>query len=179
MGDHAISAGDLQACADAQNLTLKKGDILLVRSGFKVGYAALSEKEKLAWSVADPTVWVGVETSIKTARWIWETGFSACGGDAPGFERIPNLVGQGEPGGLEKLCLHEVMLSGWGMPIGESFSCVWTRGFRLTCLIGEMFDLEALSEECFKQKRYSFFLTSKPLNVVGGVGSPPNMLAIF
>ena len=42
-----------------------------------------------------------------------------------------------------------------------------------------MFDLEALSEECNSQSRYSFFVTSAPLHVTGGVGSPPNMIAIF
>lgn len=84
-----------------------------------MGYQALSYEEKLAWSVADPTKWVGVETSIATARWLWESGFSACGGDAPGFEKVPQFSANGDPGGLEKLCLHEVMLAGWGLPIGE------------------------------------------------------------
>jgi hypothetical protein len=49
----------------------------------------------------------------------------------------------------------------WGMPIGE------------------MWDLEALAAECEKQQRWTFFLTSAPLNVTGGVASPPNALAIF
>jgi hypothetical protein len=45
--------------------------------------------------------------------------------------------------------------------------------------IGEMWDLEALSELCEKEKRWSFFLTSAPLHVKGGVGSPPGAIAIF
>jgi hypothetical protein len=45
--------------------------------------------------------------------------------------------------------------------------------------LGEFFDLEALSVECRKHGRYSFFFTSMPLNLAGGVGSPPNVLAIF
>jgi len=44
---------------------------------------------------------------------------------------------------------------------------------------GEMFDLEALSRTCAALKRYSFFLTSMPLNMPGGVSSPPNAMAIF
>jgi hypothetical protein len=43
--------------------------------------------------------------------------------------------------------LHEVLLAGWGCPIGE------------------LFDLEALAEECQKQSRWSFFLTSEVCNV--------------
>jgi hypothetical protein len=44
---------------------------------------------------------------------------------------------------------------------------------------GEMFDLEKLSEECLKHRRYSFFVSSMPVNIPGGVGSPPNAVAIF
>jgi hypothetical protein len=49
----------------------------------------------------------------------------------------------------------------WGMPIGE------------------MWDLEGLAAECERQKRWSFFLTSSPLNTTGGVASPPNAIAVF
>jgi hypothetical protein len=42
-----------------------------------------------------------------------------------------------------------------------------------------MFDLEALSKTCAELKRYSFFITSMPLNMPGGVSSPPNAMAIF
>jgi hypothetical protein len=42
-----------------------------------------------------------------------------------------------------------------------------------------MFDLERLSAECKKHHRWSFFVTSAPLHIEGGVGSPPNILAIF
>ena len=56
---------------------------------------------------------------------------------------------------------HEVMLAGWGMPIGE------------------LFDLEALGKHCKEPGRYEFFCVSEPTNVPGGVASPPNILAIF
>lgn len=45
--------------------------------------------------------------------------------------------------------------------------------------IGELWDLKALSEHCAKVKRYSFLLTSIPLNVPGSIASPPNAIAIF
>jgi hypothetical protein len=85
-----------------------------VRSGFNVGYEALSIEQKLEWSKAKPTRWVGLEASLEMARWLWDEGFSAAAGDAPGFERFPfGGVFEGE-----KLTLHEVLLGGWGMPIG-------------------------------------------------------------
>lgn len=45
--------------------------------------------------------------------------------------------------------------------------------------IGELWDLKALSEQCAKFKKWTFLLTSAPLNVPGGVGSPPNALAVL
>ncbi|KAF2500605.1 hypothetical protein BU16DRAFT_602621 [Lophium mytilinum] len=154
---HVITVDDLKAVADAQKVEIKQGDILIVRSGFNVGYEALNEEQKVEWSKAKPTKWVGLEASVGMARWLWESGFSAAAGDAPGFERFP-FGGEFEG---EKLSLHEILLGGWGMPIGE------------------MFNVEELSEECARQGRYSFFLTSMPMNVPGLVGSPPHAIAIF
>lgn len=57
--------------------------------------------------------------------------------------------------------LHDTLLGLWGTPIGE------------------LWDLEKLAEECKTQDRWTFFLTSAPLNIAGGVASPPNALAIF
>lgn len=57
--------------------------------------------------------------------------------------------------------LHPIILSGWGTPIGE------------------LFDLEALAELCKKNKQWSFFFTSSPLNYAGAVASPPNATAIL
>ena len=42
--------------------------------------------------------------------------------------------------------------------------------------IGELWDLEKLAEECKKRGRWTFFLTSSPLNLRGGVASPPNAM---
>jgi len=42
-----------------------------------------------------------------------------------------------------------------------------------------MWDLEALSEVCARNKRYSFLLTSMPLNIPGGIASPANATAIL
>lgn len=63
------------------------------------------------------------------------------------------------PPGL--VSLHEYLLPRWGMPIGE------------------MFNLETLSEVCKAHNRWEFFFTSAPLNVPGGVASPPNAIAIL
>jgi hypothetical protein len=57
-------------------------------------------------------------------------------------------------------CYHEVLLAGWGCPIAE------------------LLFLEDLAAWCLANKRWTFFLTSCPLNVPGGVASPANMMAM-
>jgi hypothetical protein len=95
------------------------------------------------WTHQDemPHRFVGVEQSEDILKWIWEN-FSAVAGDQPAFECWPPQKGW---------FLHEVLLAGWGCPIGE------------------LFDLEKLAEHCRKEKRWSFFISSEPCNVPGGV----------
>jgi hypothetical protein len=77
------------------------------------------------------------------------------------FERMPPLKPDGSEGTIAELVLHQYFLSLFGMSIGE------------------LWDLKALSEKCKELGRYSFLLTSAPLNVAGSIGSPPNALALF
>ena len=44
--------------------------------------------------------------------------------------------------------------------------------------IGEMFDLEALADDCAEDGRYEFFFCGQALKFTGGAGSPINPLAI-
>lgn len=62
---------------------------------------------------------------------------------------------------LNSSVLHQYFLSLFGLPIGE------------------LFDLKALSAKCAEFNRWTFFMTSAPLNIKGSIGSPPNALAIF
>jgi hypothetical protein len=45
--------------------------------------------------------------------------------------------------------------------------------------LGELWDLETLAAECEKEKRWTFFMTSSPINTPGGIASPPNAIAVF
>lgn len=84
--------------------------------------------------------------------WLHDCYFAAVGGDAPAFEKWPTS---------ESWLLHEYLLALWGVPIGE------------------MVDLERVSELCEKYKRSTFFVTSAPFRTVGGVASWLNATAIF
>ncbi|KAI0124397.1 hypothetical protein BJ170DRAFT_585981 [Xylariales sp. AK1849] len=146
-----IPLEDLKACLEAQGTEVRFCDILFVRSGFMAAYAEKTEDEIWAHQDIVPHKFGGVEQSEAMLKWIWEN-FSAVAGDQPSFECWPTR---------KDWLLHEVLLAGWGCPIGE------------------LFDLEKLAEQCKKGKRWSFFVSSEPCNVPGGVASPPNILAIF
>jgi hypothetical protein len=138
------------------NTTPRFGDILIVRSGFFKSYRDMvaspeGEAELLRLTSMSPPGLGGVEQSDEVLQWIWEN-FSAVASDHPSFERWPTPF---------DWSMHEVLLAGWG------------------CNIGELLDLEKLSDECKRQGRWSFFVASVPCYVPGGVASPVNGVAIF
>ena len=45
-------------------------------------------------------------------------------------------------------------------------------------LVGEMWDLDGLAEECAGDGVYEFWLTAAPLPITGAVGSPVNPIAV-
>ena len=45
-------------------------------------------------------------------------------------------------------------------------------------LIGEIFDLEALADDCANDGVYEFLFSAPPLPITGAVGSPINPLAV-
>jgi kynurenine formamidase len=147
---------DLLATLEAQGTKVWPGDVLLVRVGWTKAYRAMSEEQKS--ELARETKSPGIEGSQRTARWLWEQHIAAVASDSPGLEAIPP-PGSGDFMEANDL-LHFHMLSFFGMPIGE------------------MWNLEELADDCASDNRYEFFFTSAPLNIPGGVGSPPNALAI-
>ena len=56
---------------------------------------------------------------------------------------------------------------------------LWDHGVALLGIpLGEFFDFDALADHCAGDGVYEFLFTSKPLGIRGGLGSPPNALAI-
>lgn len=170
----SIPLKDIKACLAAQGTEVKFGDILFTRTGktpvsprtranthmiysqagptgWHAQHAQLPESQLKAYQAVFPHRFGGVEQSEEMIRWVWDN-FSAVAGDQPSFEAWPSR---------EDWALHEVLLAGYGCPIGELF---W---------------LEGLAETCAREGRWSFFVASEPCNVPGGVASPPNILAIF
>ena len=163
--DHSIPLSVLIEIAREENLTFKRGDILFVRVGVtKEWDTGMTTEDKNAYATTKTPQHAGIEGTEEMLRWIWDNGFAAVASDAISFEVYPPKPsyprGEGKPE-VEGRFLHEYLLAGWGMPIGE------------------LFYLEALSEMCVREGRWEFFVASAPFNMPGGVSSPSNCVAIF
>jgi len=162
---HPITLSDLQACAASQGISdfrpasrggtqLKDGDILFLRSGYVAAYNTKTPEERavLAKREGRDSQFAGFAQGQDMLEWLHDGWFAAVAGDCPAFECWPKST---------KYYLHEHLLSLWGCPIGE------------------MLDLEKLARKCRERRNWFFFFTSSPANVVGGVGSHVNGLAIL
>jgi kynurenine formamidase len=116
--NHEISLAQLKSCLAFQGSDLRYGDILIVRSGWTQSYLQLDDAGKREWAARTPPRLGGVATTKEVAEWLWDNGVAAVASDSTAFESLP-FRPEGEPGGLGKISLHEVLLGGWGMPIGE------------------------------------------------------------
>jgi kynurenine formamidase len=85
--------------------------------------------------------------------WLWNHHFAAIGADNPAVEAWPHPL-------VPDVYIHHRLLALLGMPLGE------------------MWYVDQLAADCAADGVYDFLFTSAPLNLHGGVGSPPNALAI-
>lgn len=88
------------------------------------------------------------------ARWLKSRDVAMLGSDAASDVMPSGIDGVTHP-------IHQLALVAMGMPIFDN------------C------DLEQLSREAAKRKRWEFLLTAAPLAVTGGTGSPLNPIATF
>jgi kynurenine formamidase len=160
---HRISYADLAACGKAQGVDIRPaaqggdvrpGDILFVRSGFVSQYRQTDTATRVALRAkhGNDITFAGVKMEEPMLDWLHDSYFAAVAGDAPSFEAWPKATDQ---------FLHEYILAMWGMPLGE------------------MLDLERLSERCRESGKWTFFFTSAPANMPGGVSTHVNGQAIL
>ena len=153
--DQTISPTQLDACARAQGVSVQAGDILLLRTGWLGWYvdgATPEQKEYMAGDALTRLKAPGIEHTEAMAEYLWDLHIAAIAADNPSVEVWPIELPMG--------FLHYWLIPLFGMPIGE----LWW--------------LDDLAADCAADGVYEFFFTSAPLNVPGGVGSPPNALAI-
>jgi kynurenine formamidase len=143
-----IESSDLEGCAAAQGVDVGPGDIVLVRTG-RLG----AVRERGSWGdeyAGGPAPGL----AISAADFLCPRGVAAIATDTWGIEVLPNET----PDVFQPL--HIILLVNAGIHIGE------------------MFDLDALAEDCASDGVYEFLFVAPPLTVTGSVGSAINPQAI-
>lgn len=148
---YQISPEELSATADDQGVSIETGDILLIHTGHLQRYldSDLEERARM-WAPESQTA-PGLEVTERTIEYLWDHHVAAVAADTVGVEAASPTLG---------FALHPRFLTLIGMPLGE----YWT--------------LDALARDCADDGRYEFLLVSVPLNISGGVGTPPQAVAL-
>jgi hypothetical protein len=150
---HAFSVEDLDEACAAEGVTIATGDILLLHFGWTQRFVEASAGDRatmIAWgSITAP----GLEQSHAMVEHLWDLHLAAVATDTLGVEVMDQR-------GDYEFFLHEHLLPLFGMPIGE------------------MWSLDALAADCAADGVYEFLVVSVPFNLRGGVGSPPQAVAI-
>ena len=153
--DGSISVADLEAVRVAAGLSFSKGCAIVVRTGFYANYRELGDEARR--SLASDLRAPGIEHTEAMAGYLWDSGAAAVVSDSFSTEVWPpDFSEAARPYGF----LHRVLIGLLGFAIGE------------------LWNLEDLSDDCDVDGIYEFLLTSAPLHLTGGIGSPANALAI-
>jgi kynurenine formamidase len=92
--------------------------------------------------------------ALDTALWIHDRELAAIATDTWGMEVQPNETEDVfQP-------LHIILIVHTGL------------------LVGEIFELEGLADDCAADGRYEFLISAAPLPITGAVGSPVNPVAV-
>ncbi len=164
----SFSVDLLDEVAQAQGVQFRHGDILLMRTGWLAFYFnEMTPQEQLA--LPEKLMCPGLEQAHRTLAWLWDHRISVIASDNLGVEAIPSRADSPFVSNYDRAAATDPIHSGLMHP-----TIIALLGF---CL-GELWDLEALAQDCASTGVYECFLTCKPLNMTGGVGSPANALAM-
>lgn len=165
---HAFTVSDLESTALAQGIEFREGDILMIRTGWakhRLDARTSGAGNQIPRSLVCP----GLSQAEETVRWLWDHHFSMAASDNIGLEALPPgresafrfpTEPSPERGIDHNGMIHRPLIALLGMAIGE------------------MWALEDLADDCAQDGVYECLVVSKPLNLVGGVGSPANALAV-
>ncbi|MEV6346206.1 cyclase family protein [Actinoplanes sp. NPDC051851] len=146
----AITEEHLEQIISLQGPTsaVGRGDIVLLRTG-QLGRC----RRQGSWG--DYAGGAAPGFSFTSLGWLHRTEIAAAATDTWGFEVRPYEF----PGHVFSP-VHQIAIPNMGL------------------LLGEMFDLEELGEECAADGVYEFLLVAGPLPVTGAVGAPVNPIAV-
>lgn len=104
-GGYVVAADDLRACAAAQGVDVRKGDIVLFRTGWQQVFAKEGGPK---FFEQEPGI------GLDAARWLGELGVAAIGSDNYGVEVVPTEHGDPAP-------VHRMLIRDYGMYLLELF----------------------------------------------------------
>jgi len=165
---HPIGLDVLTATAESCGVTVEPGDILLIRTGWTryfLEHVRGDDRARFPQNIRCP----GLAQTRELVAWLWDSRIAVVAMDNFAVEALPPIPDSPftypdpETGSVLSPELegkiHPQLIALLGMPIGE------------------MWYLDDLAADCAHDGVYEFFVTAKPLNVIGGVGSPSNALA--
>jgi len=141
-----ISPEDLEEVAKAEGVSVEAGDVVIVRTGWRVNFLETHDGE--AWTINSPGL------SWRCAEWLHDKQAAAVASDNIAVEAFTSEFEDAA------LVFHLLTIRDMGM------------------MLGEIWDLEELSQECAQDGAYTFLLAAQPLRFSGAVGSPVNPVAI-
>jgi kynurenine formamidase len=144
----------LDEVASAEGVAIRRGDILLIRTGWATHYfeeLMQEARERLPHDLISG----GIAQSESAISWFAARQPSLVAADNAAVEALP-AVSNTPFGGL----MHPVLIARMGLALGE----LWA--------------LDELAADCAEDGVYEFFVTCKPLNLKDGVGSPASAMAI-
>lgn len=142
-----------------QETAIRDGDLILIHTGWADWY--LSELDTAGRAaIGRARRCTGFAQSPELVAWFWDHRVALVASDTFALEAMPpspdpRFGGPHEPG-----MVHQDLIALLGLPIGEQWQ------------------LSGLSAHAARGGGYEYFVLVKPLNLVGGVGSPANAVAI-
>lgn len=160
-----IGVDDLEATAAAQGVRVTSGSVVLVRTGWLTGFRAApaSERARIASMVPSDDIRrdrelmapvPGLAAREEVAAWLWDHEVAAVAADNPALEAMPFSRARVDD------WLHYRLIAMLGIAVGE------------------LWELDPLAADCVADGVWEGLLTSAPLRVAGGIGSPANALAL-
>ncbi|MDT7551855.1 MAG: hypothetical protein QOI16_391 [Pseudonocardiales bacterium] len=152
-----VTVEDLERARAATGLELRSGDILMVHTGFVAWHVEQPAARREAITTSETLTAVGIAQSEEMAEYLWDSGVFGVASDAPGLECWPpDRSDEAFPFGF----MHRTLIGLFGMAIGE------------------LWDLRALVADCRADGVWEAMVASAPINLVGGIGSAANAVAV-
>lgn len=156
----AIDAGSLDRAIARQGCTVAAGDLILIHTGWAQWYLQAGPADQT--TVREQRRSTGFLPSHDLLEWLWDNKIALFATDTFAVEVLPvpasSPFAQTAP--EDNGMMHQELIAKLGVPLGE------------------LWHLAELVADSRRTGTWECLLTVKPLNLVGGVGSPCNATAI-